>query len=112
MIRLQNKERLINHLLVEYIQTTWQSGPVHDLSGPIKLVGDDDYFNHYIYMSGWTYHRMTLGNTVGHFANYNDENQTRLTNNRVKGYHVGWGGVVRGLNYRTLLYIQRQQRNL
>jgi hypothetical protein len=102
VIRTYDKERFINHLLVEYVQTTWQSGPVHDLSGPVKLKGDDDYFNNYVYNSGWTYLGMTLGTPLVTSPIYNDENQTRLINNRVKGYHLGWGGVVRGLNYRTL----------
>ncbi|WP_446012153.1 capsule assembly Wzi family protein, partial [Candidatus Electrothrix sp.] len=102
VIRTHDKERLVNHLLVEYIQTTWQSGPVHDLSGPIKLKGNDNYFNNYIYRSGWSYLGMTLGTPLITSPLYNEEAQIGMTNTRVKGYHLGWGGVVRGLNYRTM----------
>ena len=102
VIRMHEKEKFINHLLVEYVQTTWQSGPLHDLSGSSKLKGDDDYFNHYIYQSGWTYLGMTLGTPLITSPLYTDENQVLLPNTRVKGYHLGWGGIVHGLNYRTL----------
>jgi hypothetical protein len=101
VIRMRDKERLVNHVVMEYIQTTWQSGPVHDLTGPIKLKGNDNYFNHFIYKSGWSYMGMTLGTPLITSPVYNDENVTGMTNTRVKGYHLGWGGVVQGLSYRT-----------
>jgi len=82
-------------VLYEYLQTTDQSGPVHQAVG---LPGDDNYFNHGTYQSGWTHHLMTLGTPfitspvynqdVDHPANY------RIWNNRVQVHHVGVHGKI------------------
>ncbi len=100
VIRTKDSDRLVNHIVMEYIQTTWQSGSVHDISDSIKLVGDDDYYNHYIYLSGWSYKWFTLGTPLITSPVYYGNN-TRLYNNRVMALHVGLGGVIGGLDYRT-----------
>ncbi len=102
VILANNKERIVNHLVLEYIQTTWQSGPLHDLTGAVKLKGNDNYFNHGIYQDGWSYFGMTLGTPLITSPLFNNKNVIGMTNNRVKGYHIGWGGNIHGLNYRTL----------
>lgn len=100
VIKTKDADHLVNHIVMEYVQTTWQSGSVHDITDSIKLVGDDDYFNHYIYLSGWSYKWFTLGTPLITSPLYYDNN-TRLNNNLVKAFHVGLGGVIGGLDYRT-----------
>jgi len=102
VIQSTDKDKIINHVVLEYLKTTWQSGPVHDLTGPVKLTGNDNYFNNYIYRSGWSYHGMTLGTPLITSPIYNDEGVVGMTNTRVKAYHLGLGGTVKGLDYRTV----------
>lgn len=102
VVRLKDQERLINHIVIEYLQTTWQSGPVHDLTAPVKLKGNDNYYNNYIYRSGWSYHGMTLGTPFITSPVYNDEGVVGMTNTRVKAYHLGLAGKIYGLDYRSM----------
>ena len=56
---------MIDKVYFEYLQTKWQSGPgVPDAIGTVttseenqgyKFGGRDDYYNNWLYRSGWTY---------------------------------------------------------
>ena len=74
----------------EFLNTTDQSGPLHDIDGFI-FGGRDDYYSHAIYRQGWTYLGRTIGNPL-------------LTpyNNRVKAHHVGILGNIFTYQYRFL----------
>lgn len=92
-------------LLYEYLQTTDQSGPVHD--NDLSLRGDDNYFNHGVYRSGWTHHRMTIGTPfiTSPLFNQNIDNPSnmRIWNNRVRAHHLGAEGFLNAnLSYRIL----------
>ena len=65
-------------LVYEFVQTT-------DQSGPPPPPGDDNYFNHYIYESGWTYKTRTIGLP---FLIATDQIPA-FNNTRVTAHHLG-----------------------
>lgn len=99
------KAKLINAVLYEYVNTFHQSGhgwpdslPGIDSYGH-KFGGRDDYYNNYLYRSGWTYHRRVMGNSLfttheramnyfGGIDNYN----VSIVNNRIRAHHLGVSG--------------------
>jgi hypothetical protein len=89
-------------VLYEYLQTTNQSGAVHQAVG---LPGDDNYFNHSIYRSGWTHHIMTIGTPFITSPVYlqsieNPENY-RMWNNRVRVHYLGiMGRLTQSIDYK------------
>ncbi|GAA4826832.1 hypothetical protein GCM10023331_09430 [Algivirga pacifica] len=83
----------------EYLNTTEQSGPTHDLSQ--GLYGGDNYYNNSYYRSGWTYNNLILGSplmtTKKRESQITDEeelNVQSIINNRVKAFHIGLKGSV------------------
>ena len=78
----------VNIFLYEYLNTTYQSGsdPQSDLS-----YGWDSYYNHYMYLSGWSYKGAIISNplfTTGRLTNEGDY----ISNNRIKAHHIGLSG--------------------
>ena len=112
-----NRNAFITDVVCEFINTTWQSGSLHDrpatedelatqnpdspIYGTIILGGQDDYFNHSHYASGWTHFGRTIGLPLMTPYAPNDLGQCRgIMNNRVRGYHVGVDGVIAKVPYR------------
>lgn len=95
----------ISGIVYEYLHTTDQSGPIHD--PPHNLVGNDNYFNHYIYLNGWTYNKLTIGVPFITSSIYNSDSiYTILRNTRVIVHHFGIKGILKNIRYRTLLSIE------
>ncbi len=94
------KEGLVEAITGEYLNTTYQSGPHHELgvSG-----GNDNYFNNYIYRSGWTYRGFTMGTPLLTSPVLDDVEKPGIINNRVTAYHIGVKGLVKEVNYTLLL---------
>ena len=93
---------LISDLVYEFIYTLDQSG---SQGASDSTYGWDNYFNHYIYQSGWTYKNRMIGNplfTVGKNPDrYSDG--IYIINNRIKAHHFGLAGKIRNnTNYRIL----------
>jgi hypothetical protein len=97
----KDPDRIVNHIVFEYLHTTYQSGPVHNLNDSIKLYGNDDYFNNYLYRNGWTYKGMTLGTPLITSPIFNENGSNRILNNRVQAFHLGLGGKLGKINYRS-----------
>ncbi len=74
----------------EFLPTTEQSGPVHDIDGFI-FGGRDDYYSHSIYTQGWTYYGRTIGNPL-----------LTPANNRVRAHHIAVKGDINTYYYRLL----------
>lgn len=74
----------------EFLNTTEQSGPLHDVDGFI-FGGRDNYYGHAIYTQGWTYLGRTIGNPL-----------LSPTNNRVRAHHVAINGDIHTFQYRFL----------
>jgi len=98
-----DKMGLINQFLYEYINTMNQSGPQ---GASDSTYGWDNYYNHYIYQSGWTYNNKVIGNplfTLGsNKGSYSDG--TYIVNNRIKAHHIGIiGNLSKKIHY-TILF--------
>jgi len=88
-----NKSRIVSKFLYEYLNTMFQSGS-QSAARSDSTYGQDDYYNHYIYQSGWTYKGRVIGNPLftlgeneGHYSN-----GTYIVNNRIKAHHIGISG--------------------
>ncbi len=95
--------KIISNFIYEYIYTMNQSGSE---GASDSTYGWDNYFNHYLYMSGWTYKGRMIGNplfTVGkNPGRYN--NGLYVINNRLKAHHFGISGKIGiKVNFRILL---------
>ncbi len=115
--------RWVRTILVEYLKTTWQSGPgpsdppegpddpffdpdepYFDPDYPYNFGGRDHYYNHYVYRNGWTYRNMSMGTPLllqqdrGRFY-YPDKQMLwrRFVSNRVQAWHIGAEGELSGL---------------
>lgn len=90
--------RPINNIVLEYLQTTNQSGPLHGLhepeEGPVhKTGGSDNYYNNGLY-PGWTHWGMANGNPLLRSPIYNENGTLSFKYNRVKAVHLGWSGEI------------------
>ena len=83
-----NVSNLITLFLYEYINTTHQSGsnPQSETS-----YGWDNYYNHYIYLSGWSYKGYILSNPLFTEGRLTEEGDY-ISNNRIKAHHIGLSG--------------------
>ena len=89
--------------VVEYFQSTNQSGPLHWDSGdypePIRsqitelVVGNDEYYNHTYYTS-YSHYGMTPGNALITSPIYNYDGYNQFRYNRVKAWHAAINGEV------------------
>jgi hypothetical protein len=81
----------LRSVLIEYIDTTDQSGPVEQInidgSGLVHIYGGDSYYYNYIYRNGWSYLGRILGTPLITGSGTGD--QFRIDSNRVKGNHYG-----------------------
>lgn len=90
--------RPINNIVLEYLQTTNQSGPLHGLhepeEGPVhKTGGSDNYYNNSLY-PGWAHWGMANGNPLLRSPIYNENGTLSFKYNRVKAVHLGWSGEI------------------
>jgi hypothetical protein len=100
-IKTTNPNRIVNHVVFEYLNTTFQSGPTHDLSDSTMLLGNDNYFNHHVYRSGWAYKGMTIGTPIITSPIFNEDESVSTLNNRVRAFHLGLQGMLGRINYRS-----------
>jgi len=98
----RNKSFYISQFTYEYINTMDQSG-THGASD--STYGWDNYYNHYLYQSGWTHKGRIIGNplfTLGSNDGRYSNNQY-IINNRIKAHHIGfYGSLFDQLDYRIL----------
>ena len=89
--------------VLEYFQTTNQSGPLHWDSGdypePVRsqitdfVTGNDDYYNHKFY-GGYAHYGMTTGNPIITSPVYNRDCITAYRDNRIKAWYMGVNGEI------------------
>ena len=90
--------------VLEYMSTTAQSGPWHDLDGVIYGGADGYYYNGQI-PGNWSYRGMTIGNPWLSSPKYNLDGSSSITNNLVKLYYFSGKGEFKSINYKlTLAY--------
>lgn len=93
----------INSVTLEALNTTDQSGPVHDIDG-IVFGGADNYFQNGVYRSGWSFYERTIGTPMISSPLYNNSDtdewhRHQTTNNRVFALHGAIGGDIKGVDY-------------
>jgi hypothetical protein len=103
--------RIVQRLTYEYLYTKWQSGSRGLGPQPPAgegVVGDNDYYNHYIYRSGWT----SEGRTIGSPLLLTYPSAPGIESNRVIAHHVGISGhPVESTQYRLLATYARHYGN-
>jgi hypothetical protein len=99
----------IKKVVLEYMNTTNQSGSLHFLDynnsdgRHYRGGGNDDYYNHDYYISGWSYYGRTLGNPLLTSPEYNGDGLLHFKNNRLKTIHLGINGnITSEFSYRML----------
>ena len=99
----------LNDIVLEYIYTKYQSGPVyHDRTKAFSdhIGGNDNYYNHHIF-TGWQHWGQVMGNPLYLSPLYNDNGHIYVANNRFVAWHLGIGGnPVSSLGYRFLATYQ------
>ena len=97
----------LTSVVYEFLHTESQSGPSHDVDG-ITVGGNDNYFNHGFYRSGWTHHRYTIGTPLITSPILNETFSYEIMNNRVIAHHIGFeGSISSNLKYRNLITYSR-----
>lgn len=96
--RLPYYSHFLKNVVVEYIDFTNQSGPMHWAPGDFpgtgitgEATGADDYYNNYLY-NGWANYGMAIGSPFAKSPIYNTDGYMRFTDNRVRGFHIGADG--------------------
>lgn len=98
----QNDERnlFIQKIVIEYLYTNDQVDPLTDGWFGIGK-GRNDYFNHYIYLDGWSYKKRLLGTPFAVLDRDVKENVGNssfrggyIINNRTQAIHIGLSGIV------------------
>lgn len=89
-LSVENKGgKLVKAFLWEFLYTKWQNGPSCPGCGPRGgSGGQDNYYNHATYQSGWTY----FGNTIGTPLLFPRDDGLGIANNRVVAHHLGLMG--------------------
>lgn len=93
----QNESSLVrlNKFVVEFMNSKSQGG---EIDAKITPSGDEDYYNNYVYVNGWTYKGENLGNPLMTSRKYARKDlparNEYFVNNRVQAYHVGVDGNV------------------
>ena len=88
-----NHKQAINGFVLEYYQTTNQSGPMHGVDFTVveKTGGADDYYNNEWY-PGWVHWGMTMANPLIASPIYNKDGDMSFKYNRIRALHLGWSG--------------------
>ena len=87
--------------VIEYLQTTNQSGPLHwdsnDYPEPLRsqvpelVTGNDNYYNHMFY-GAYDHYGMAQGNALLASPIYNKDGSSEFRDNRVKAWHLAVNG--------------------
>ena len=99
----------LNNVVVEYLYSKYQSGPVyHDRTPAYRdhIGGNDNYYNHYIF-TGWQHWGQVMGNPLYRSPIYNNNGKIEVENNRFVAWHVGLSGEPSpSVHYRVLATYQ------
>lgn len=100
----------LNDIVVEYLYTKYQAGPVyhdHTKAVDVQISGRDNYYNHYLY-TGWQHWGQVIGNPLYLSPLYNADGSIEVEHNRFVAWHLGFSGSPsHQLNYRVLASWQK-----
>jgi hypothetical protein len=105
-----SKQSFLKKIVLEYIQTTNQSGPFHfpfrkefPQETKVRIGGADNYYNHGYYTSGWSHFGHAIGSPLLTSPEYNRDGMLGFKDNRIKALHGGLkGSFSSGFLYRVL----------
>lgn len=96
-----HERSLIKGVVLEYIQTTNQSGPIHWAPGdfssgissqlPNEATGADNYYNNFFY-PGYSYYGLSMGSALLKSPYYNEDGFLCYTDSRIQAWHFGVNG--------------------
>ena len=105
------KNSPVQGIVVEYLDFTNQSGPIHwdpylsSCSGTTLTThtsGGDNYYNNGHY-NGWANYGLSIGTSEFPSPLYNLDGSMSYKNTRIRGFHVGvMGTIIKNLNYKVL----------
>jgi hypothetical protein len=101
----RSKTSVVKSIVYEYLNTTDQSGPFHDMDG-IVYGGADNYFEGY-YPEGWAYAGNTIGTPLITSPFYKLSNELHTFNNRVRAHHIAIEGAWDRWDYKLLTTFTR-----
>jgi hypothetical protein len=102
-IRFPEEKKIVQAVVYEHLRTISQSGPDHHV-GSDTLGGNDNYFNHGRYRSGWTHYQYTIGTPLITSPLFNDPEYSGIKNNRVIAHHLGFEGyITENIRYRNII---------
>ena len=87
-------DQWINDVVVEYIYSKYQSGPIyhdHTITIPDHIGGKDNFYNHYIY-TGWQHWGQVIGNPLYRSPIYNEDGTIEVKDSRFMAFHLGISG--------------------
>lgn len=102
----------LQKMVLEFINTKYQSGPVyhdHNSGNPDHIGGNDNYYNHYS-QPGWQHWGQVIGNPLYRSPMYNKNGFIGIESNRFTAWHLGLSGTlpfIRDFNYRMLVSWQK-----
>lgn len=101
-------DAIVSGAVVEYIDFTNQSGPIHWSPGDSpgtsithNATGADAYYNNFQYNS-YMYYGMSIGTPFLPSPIYNTDGYLAFIDSRVRGFHVGVAGRIGNVGYRLL----------
>ncbi len=98
------KNPIVSNLVYEFVNTTYQSGPIyhdHTPSIPDQVSATDNYYNHTI--QGWIHWGQPIGNPLFVSPLYKKDGTLSFKCNRFRAHHIGLSGnPIRELKYRLL----------
>ncbi|MCA1803276.1 MAG: capsule assembly Wzi family protein [Rhodothermaceae bacterium] len=107
----ENPDHWWSSLLWEFVYTKNQNGPwwAEDPDRPPGKSGQMNYYNHYLYRTGWTYHGRTIGSPLLYpRLEGGIKDQNRIANNRILAHHLGIEGRPHpGLYYKAMFTYSR-----
>ena len=101
-LRFDEEKKPVQAVVYEFLHTTDQSGDHHRIDGKI-VGGNDNYFNHSDYHSGWTYHSYIIGTPLITSPVLINNSTHGTPNNKVIAHHLGFEGYIgEKIKYRNL----------
>lgn len=109
-IRISSESwKYVSGFLVEFINTTDQSGRFHDhYEDGVYIIdgGNDNYFGHFIYQQGWSTRGLSIGTPIITSPVFSESNFWPF-NNKVTALHSGIEGIIKNFNYKALYTYSR-----
>lgn len=99
-VTLPGHSRLpFRRFVYEFLYTKYQDGPRRSNEGGDLIRdlyrGNENYYNHGVYRSGWVYHQQTIGNPLFTPSGSN----LGVLNNRIVAHHVGLSGSFQAVEF-------------